>query len=118
MPRRVPGAQLAFTYKLIKNDSRDLAQINNRDKKVFVSFLSLIKHQRDKRESRKNDSFGQCPKICYDLPYTSCFAFSISGSREGIVDQTVLTKTRVSLCPKETRVNFFSFSQIYSFSLL
>ena len=109
MPRRVPGAQLAFTYKLIKNDSRDLAQINNRDKKVFISFLFLIKHQWDKRESRKNDSFGQCLKICYDLPYIHCFAFSISGSREGIVDQTVLTKAQVSLCPKETLVKFYSF---------
>ena len=118
MPRRIPGAQLAFTYKFISNDYRNFAQINNQDKKVFYIFLSLIKHQRDKRESRKSDSFGQCPKICYDLPYARCFAFSISGSREGIVDQTVLTKTRVSLCPKETRVNFFSFSQIYSFSLL
>lgn len=115
MPRRIPGARLAFTYKLIKNDSRDLAQINNRDKKVFIFFLSLIKHQRDKRESRKSDSFGQCPKICYDLPYTHCFAFSISGSREGIVDQTVLTKAQVSLCPKEARVKFYSFNQIHLF---
>ena len=39
MPRRIPGARLAFTYKLIKNDFRDLAQINNQDKKVFIFFI-------------------------------------------------------------------------------
>ena len=82
---------------------------------LYFFFLSLIKHQRDKRKSRKSDSFGQCPKICHDLPYARCFAFSVSGSRKGIVDQTVLTKAQVSLCPKEARVKFYSFNQIHLF---
>ncbi len=101
MPRRIPGARPAFIYKLINNGYRDFAQINNRDKKAFICFLSLMEHQQDKRESRKGESFCQCPKMGYEMPYTRCFAFAISGSSEGIVDQAVLTKAQVSPFQKE-----------------
>lgn len=63
MPRRIPGARPAFTYKFINNDYKNFAQINNRDKKALICFLSLIKHPRDKRKSRKGESFGQCKKM-------------------------------------------------------
>lgn len=113
MPRRIPGARPAFTYIFTNNNYGDFAQINNGDKKAFICFLSLIKHKRDKRKSCKGESFGQCPKIGYDLPYTRCFAFANSGNSKGIVDQAVLTKVRVSLCPKEAKVKFNFFGQIY-----
>jgi hypothetical protein len=74
-------------------------------------FLFQMKYQRDKRKSRKGEPFGQCLKMGYDLSYTRCFAFAMSGSSEGTVDQAVTTKVQVSLCPKGARAKFYSFGQ-------
>ena len=113
MPRRIPGAQSAFTCKFINNDYRSFAQINNQDKKTFICFLSLTKDQQDKRKSRKGESFGQCLRMGYDLLYTHCFAFASSGNSKGIVDQVVVTKAQVSLCPKGDKVKFNFLGQIH-----
>ena len=46
-----------------------------------------VKLLRDKRNSRKGESFGQWIKINYDMLNIPSFAFVISGSNEGVVDK-------------------------------
>ena len=45
------------------------------------------KRLRDKRKSRKGESFGQCIKINYDMLHMPSFAFVVSGSNEGVVNK-------------------------------
>jgi len=112
MPRRIPGIQSAFTYSDTKNDCDDLVQIGKVKKNWFHFFLEN-NFQRDKYKSRKDGSFGQCTKIDYEMPYTRYFAFVISGSSRGIVDQVVNTQVHVSLCPNEVRAGQCSNGKYY-----
>lgn len=55
---------------------------------VGLSLIFLkIKRLRDKRKSRKGESFGQCTKINYDMLNMLFFAFVVSGSNEGVVNK-------------------------------
>jgi hypothetical protein len=66
MPRRIPGAQIALIYNIIddhfgENFTKSDMWKSNRS----LAFLT-IKFLRDKRKSRKGESFDQCTKISYD----------------------------------------------------
>ena len=54
---------------------------------IWSLICKKIKLLRDKRKSRKSESFGQCIKINYDMLNIPSFAFVVSGSNEGVVNK-------------------------------
>lgn len=87
MPRRIPGTRIALVYIIMNNHrGKNFTKIDMWEVGLSLIFLQ-IKLLRDKRKSRKGESFGQCIKINYDMLHISSFAFIVSGSNKGVVNK-------------------------------
>jgi hypothetical protein len=114
MPRRIPGAQIALVCNII-NDFRgeNFTTIYTWEKDGGL-ICNKIKLFRDKRKSRKGESFGQCIKISYDMLDVLSFAFVLFGSNKGVVNKGVNNKVQSSLCSNEARAKFCSIGGCHS----